>query len=482
MSLELTASKDDLQTTFFALRSRKDIAQLLEISDKQLIYHLYIAHPKKSYKRFEIPKKSGGVREILAPVSALKIIRQKLNQVLHCVYKPKPSVHGYVHGRSIVSNAKVHAKRRNLLNIDLLDFFPSINFGRVRGMFMSFPYNRNAVIATVLAQICCVDNQLPQGAPTSPIVSNMICAKMDAQLQQLAKNERCTYTRYADDISFSTTRPELPSTVATIVDESGRVEVGDQLTLTVRNNGFEINENKVRLQRPTGRQEVTGLVTNLFPNVRRQYVRQIRAMLHAWERYGLQAVEKTYREKYAPKHLGPRRRAPSFVKVIQGKIEFLEMVRGRRNPMYLRYREQLWELAPELAKMELTESITPSLPTPQVVTEGKTDWKHLKAALKRLKAMGDDIEELEVHFLEYGDDTPMGDMELLKFCASQSKVLQTQPTICIFDRDNPKILNKVLGKDTAYKEWGNNVFSFAIPVPEHRADAPEVSIESKVYL
>src|SRR3989338_2322638 len=206
MSLELKASKDDLRAEFFALESRKDVADLLEVSDKQLIYHLYIASASERYVTFQIPKKTSGVREISAPASALKIVQQKLNQVLQSVYEPKPSVHGFTLTKSIVSNAKVHAGRKYVFNIDLKDFFPSINFGRVRGLFIGFPYNRNTAVATVLAQICCFNNQLPQGAPTSPTVSNMICAKLDAQLQQLAKRYKCTYTRYADDITFSTTK------------------------------------------------------------------------------------------------------------------------------------------------------------------------------------------------------------------------------------------------------------------------------------
>lgn len=476
MSLELTASKDELREAFFALQSRQDVANLLEVSDKQLVYHLYIEFPRKKYTTFAIPKKSGGSREILAPDSALKIIQQKLNQVLQAAYEPKPSVHGFVEGRSIVSNAKVHARRRHIFNVDLKDFFPSINFGRVRGMFMAPPYNRNAIVATVLAQICCFNNHLPQGAPTSPTVSNMICARMDAQLQQLAKRHKCTYTRYADDITFSTTRRLLPSAIATISNETGRVEVGDELASIIRSNGFEINERKVRLLGRGRRQEVTGLVTNLFPNVQRRYVRQIRAILHALKTYGLDATEDTYRKKFAPQHFGPRRQPPSFAKVIEGKIEFLGMVRGRSNPMYLRYREQLWGLIPELARERPVEPVAFDLPVPLIITEGKTDWKHLKTALARLKEEGL-FQDLELDFLEFGDDSPMGDAGLLKTCESYSKLAQSKPIICVFDRDNPKVISVVSGNDKDYKDWGNNVFSFAIPIPEHRLDTSDICIE-----
>jgi len=476
MSLELTASKDELQEAFFALQTRQDVADLLEIPDKQLIYHLYIESPRKKYTSFAIPKKAGGTREILAPDSAIKIIQRKLNQVLQAVYEPKPSVHGFVEDRSIVSNAKVHARRRHILNVDLKDFFPSINFGRVRGLFIAAPYNRNAVVATVLAQICCFSNQLPQGAPTSPTVSNMICAKMDAQLQQLARRHKCTYTRYADDITFSTTRRQFPSAVVRVAEATGQVEAGDELTLIIRNNGFEINERKVRLLGRGRRQEVTGLVTNQFPNVQRRYVRQIRAILHALKIYGRDATEEVYRRKFALQHLGPRRQPPSFAKVIEGKIEFLGMVRGKSNPMYLRFRDQLWNLIPELARERPIEVVAFDLPVPLIMTEGKTDWRHLKTALANLKEEGL-FRDLEIDFLEFGDDSPMGDAELLKACESYSKVPQSKPIICVFDRDNPRVIGAVSGDDTEYKDWGNNVFSFAIPLPEHRLDTSEICVE-----
>jgi RNA-directed DNA polymerase len=349
MSLLLSASEDELRKQFFALRTRQDVASLLDIDDSRLVYHLYIVPDSRKYTSFYIPKKSGGSREITAPVTALKIIQQKLNQVLQCVYQPKPSVHSFVPGRSIVTNAEMHCGKEWVFNIDLKDFFPSINFGRVYGMFQAIPYNLNQTVATVLAQICCFDNALPQGAPTSPTVSSMICAKMDAQLQRLAKKHRCFYTRYADDITFSTSLRVFPYALAR-VDSLGQLEVGDELRQIIDENGFEINSSKVRLQRKNRRQGVTGLTTNEKLNVRRKYVRQIRAMLHAWDRFGLDAAEQEFLAHYNSKHRGPFKEPPSFPKVVKGKIEFLGMVRGKNDPIYLRFLAQLRDLAPELVQ------------------------------------------------------------------------------------------------------------------------------------
>lgn len=187
MSIQLNQSGDELRKKFLGLQARQDVADLLEVDVKRLNYHLYIASPHQRYKSFDISKRSGAKRRIDAPISALKIIQRKLNQVLQYVYQTKQAVHGFINNKSIITNARTHLRKRFVLNVDLKDFFPSINFGRVRGLFMAHPYNLNAEVATILAQICCHNNQLPQGAPTSPTISNMICAKLDDQLQPVNK-------------------------------------------------------------------------------------------------------------------------------------------------------------------------------------------------------------------------------------------------------------------------------------------------------
>ena len=329
---------------FYSLTTPRDVAELLEVVDYgKLVYHLYKVPDSEKYKVFTIPKKSGGEREITSPVTALKIIQQKLNEVLLNVYKPKPSVFSYVRKRSIVDNASKHKRQRYVFNIDLEDFFPSINFGRVRGLFIGKPYYIPPEAATVIAQICCHNNQLPQGAPTSPIVSNMICAQMDSQLQALAMRHKCYYTRYADDMTFSTSIRDFPSAIATMISLT-EVEVGGELDAIIESNGFRINKSKVRLQPRYRRQEVTGLTVNEFPNVRRNYVRQIRAMLYAWKEFGIADAEKDYFTKYDDKYRNPELELPSFRLIVKGKIEFLGMVRGEKNPIYRRFIEKYKDL------------------------------------------------------------------------------------------------------------------------------------------
>ena len=347
MSVALSPAPEQLTEQFFALRTPRDVARLLDVDYGRLVYHLYRFPDDEKYIIFRVPKRSGGTRRISAPATALKIIQQKLNQVLQSVYEPKASVHGFVRGKSVVTNASKHVRKNYVLNLDLKDFFPSINFGRVRGIFMAVPYELQADVATVLAQICCFDNQLPQGAPTSPVVSNMICARMDAQLRRLAQKWSSYYTRYADDMTFSTRMRSFPSALASI-DSNGDVRAGRELAEAIEGNGFRINPNKVRLRTRYRRQEVTGLTVNKKPNVDRRYVRRVRAMLHAWKKYGLQAAENEFLTLHDVKHRNPQKAPPAFASVVRGRIEFLGMVRGRDDVIYQRLFHEFRALAPEL--------------------------------------------------------------------------------------------------------------------------------------
>lgn len=350
MSLELTSDHEILCKSFYALETPRDVAKLLDVRYDRLVYHLHKTDSELRYQVFQLPKRAGGAREICAPVTPLKIIQRKLNQVLQSVYPGRAQVHGFVRGKSILSNALCHTNKRVVLKVDLQDFFPTINFGRTRGMFMAHPYNRNASVATVLAQICCFENRLPQGAPTSPIVSNMVCAKMDADLLNLARRVRCTYTRYADDITFSTTRRYFPAFMASFNPLDNRAEVGHELLKIVQKHQFHVNDKKVRLLQAFKRQLVTGLVVNKFPNVTRKYASQIRAMLHAWEKYGLEKAEQHFYEKYYQSHRSPTGKIPSFARVVGGKIEYLGHIRGRMDPVYVRFVTKLHSLVPQKEK------------------------------------------------------------------------------------------------------------------------------------
>ncbi len=215
-------------------------------------------------------------------------------------------------------------------------------------MFMGKPYNLPQSVATVLAHLCCFKGTLPQGAPTSPVVSNMICAQMDSQLQELARNNRSTYTRYADDITFSTTTRRFPASIASI-NSLNQLHPGDRLEQVIASNGFAINPRKVWLRRRDRRQVVTGVTVNEFPNLPRTYTNQIRAMLHAWKKFGINAAQTEWEQEYNVKNRAPWLPIPKFDRVLKGKIEYLGMIKGQDSPTYLKFLDQLGELDLKLA-------------------------------------------------------------------------------------------------------------------------------------
>lgn len=329
MNLCLFSEDEQIRQQFYTLKSKRDVAELLNIDLQSLTYQMF---SKLQYRTFHIPKSSGGTREIESPPDGLKNLQRRLNEVLQLVYLGRGPVHGFVQRRSIVSNAWEHSKSKWILNLDLNSFFQSINFGRVRGMFMAKPYHIGKDAATLLAQLCCWKGHLPQGAPTSPIVSNMVCAKLDSQLKRLASDAKCRYTRYADDITLSTKGDSFPRSLA-LRTPIGETTISHSLARIIEDNGFSINTSKVRLQRADEHQEVTGLTVNFLPNLRRIEIRNIRAMLHAWRKYGLESAQKVFDQKSKINHR-------NFAKVLRGKIEFVGMVRGKNDILYLSFLDQ----------------------------------------------------------------------------------------------------------------------------------------------
>jgi RNA-directed DNA polymerase len=207
-------------------------------------------------------------------------------------YRAHPGAHGFIPARSILTNAKAHAGQRLVFNVDLKDFFPTINFGRVRGLFMAAPFHMGAPAATVLAQICTLKNGLPQGAPTSPVLSNFIATALDRRLTRLARDNGVRYSRYADDITFSTSQNAFPVGIVAFEQNAEKRTpiVGEALAKAIAESGFQVNFGKVRLQTRHERQSVTGLVVNAAPNIERARIRRVRAMLHAWAKFGLDAA------------------------------------------------------------------------------------------------------------------------------------------------------------------------------------------------
>lgn len=180
--------------------------------------------------------------------------------------------HGFQKGKNIITNASVHRNKRYVLNLDLEDFFDSFHFGRIQGFFeknRDFKLPREVAIS--IAQIACFNGKLPQGAPSSPIITNLVCQILDMRLLKLARKYRLDYSRYADDLSFSTN-------ISTFLNDKDRFL--SDATAEIQRAGFKINEKKTRLLFRDSQQEVTGLVVNKKVSVNNAYSKRTRAMAY----------------------------------------------------------------------------------------------------------------------------------------------------------------------------------------------------------
>jgi RNA-directed DNA polymerase len=350
-----TGTSNVLRLSARPLQSADDVATYLGPPLGQLLWTLYRAPDDVRYRHFEIPKRSGGMRQIHAPIGLLRELQDRLHVDFKQLYRAHPNAHGFINGRSIATNAGDHAGKRWVLNIDLEDFFPTINFGRIRGLLMRPPFELGLAAAAVCAQIVTYRNGLPQGAPTSPVLSNFIAATLDRRLLRLAREHKLTYSRYADDITFSTDLPQFPPSIAVREQiESGgfKVAAGEALEQTIRACGFSINAKKVRIQGRGVHQSVTGLCVNARVNIERQRIRRIRAMLHAWDKFGLAKAAAEHLEKYRspgrrPKHDDPGK---AFRNIVYGNLSFVKMVRGPADPVYLKLCAKVLDLDPNPSK------------------------------------------------------------------------------------------------------------------------------------
>jgi hypothetical protein len=287
-SAEARAADNELP----AIDKPGDLAELLGLSIPELRWLSYHRDAAKSihYTRFTIPKKSGGERAIWAPMPKLK---KAQHAILRQIAEKLP-VHGAAHGffpnRSIATNAQVHVGSKTIVQMDLLNFFPTVTLPRVKGVFRKAGYREQ--IATLLALLCTeaprevVEHNgetffvalgpraLPQGAPTSPALTNTLCLRLDRRLTGLAAKLGWRYSRYADDLTFS-----LPA------NHKGSPCVGKLLGSAIRviaDEGFQVHPDKTRVSREGGRQKVTGLVVNGDgpPRVPRELKRNLRAAVH----------------------------------------------------------------------------------------------------------------------------------------------------------------------------------------------------------
>ena len=302
----------------------------LQISDSDLINFV------PNYRNFSISKKSGGQRLIQAPDKLTKSIQKDLNSIFSAIYEPRSYVTGFVKGKNIVTNAQEHVHRKFVLNVDIKDYFSNIFASRISTKLSRPPYSTNCTIKRkevieLITNLCCNKGFLPSGSPTSPIISNIVCEELDLQLEKIATLNKCKFTRYADDVSFSSDED--------IFDK----EFVKNITYALNEQGFEINEKKIRVQGQGYRQEVTGIIVNEKVNISRGFIREIRSMLYNWEVFGYLAASKIFKIHYKinkPK----QKNIPLFKNVILGKLQFLKIVRGENDSIVVKYFKKYNEL------------------------------------------------------------------------------------------------------------------------------------------
>ena len=362
----LLKDKDDLLNLLNLIKKAEikemglDVSMYHPFTEKQLNFYCNPNHTFHRYRQFKIKKKSGGTRQITAPrTQSFMMMLSAVNQLFRSMYTPSEYAMGFTEGRSVVTNASVHLGMDYILNIDLKDFFPSIHQARVWKRLQVPPFKFNQPIANLLAGLCCMKESrldengnkkdvfvLPQGAPTSPIITNMICDKLDYYLSRLAMRFNMKYTRYADDITFSSMRY--------VYSKKGKFML--ELERIIKEQGFTINEAKTRLQKRGDRQEVTGIIVSDKLNVTQKYVRDIRNILYLWDRYGYNVAYGKFFPKYKDEKGHVKKGNPDLINVIDGKLMYLKMVKGVDDPVYVRLHSKFQKLANKDTISEKTNS------------------------------------------------------------------------------------------------------------------------------
>ena len=400
-----------------AASSLNALADLLDFRPKAVSYIIYKISSASKYTTFEIPKRSGGQRTIKAPTDKLKNLQRRLADLLqdcqHEIEKARDledrTAHGFKRGRSIVTNARQHRDRRWVLNLDLEDFFPSINFGRVRGFLIkNRDFALNEKVATVIAQIACHDNTLPQGSPCSPVISNLVAHVLDMRLVKLANKFGCTYSRYADDLTFSTSKKEFPAEIAKpFGDEPPDAHLwvpGEALEDVITRSGFAINSKKTRFMYRTSRQEVTGLTVNKKIGVQWRYRHDVRAMVYRLVTTGQFELLGTVIKEGKPvleKRPGTRAELHGMLGFIDGidvfNAKLAEAPRGKKRP----YRnaapkppEEEFSSREAVYRQFLMYTTFYAPLKPVILCEGDTDNVYLRLAIRSLAADFPELAEI----------------------------------------------------------------------------------------
>lgn len=367
---------------FLSVETNEDLANYLGISLRTLAFYAY--SEKNFYKKYRIQKKDGkSYRVISVPNGGLKKIQRKIADGLTSIYSkitPK-SVHGFIKGKSIVTNAAMHVDKRFIIKVDIKDFFPSIASGRVHNFFQKKPFKFSKEVCNTLTNLLCEDHQLPQGSPASPILSNMICLKIDKSLIKYCKDKGIYYTRYADDLTFSAnSQKALLRVIKPGFEEN--IELVDNIRNIIESNHFKINNLKSGLYKRGGRQVVTGVVVNKKCNFRRSDYDYLRNMFSYWKKTG-SSKDAALRYIKWPKGFKYRKRffdedgefcESIFINHIKGLLSFYSMVVKRNKDQSIPI-QRLWTLFHDISGVDVPDMLPEcSLLRLEVIYRSRKVW------------------------------------------------------------------------------------------------------------
>lgn len=383
------------KSPFYQISTRRELASVLNMQLKSLSYVLYKLNPQNLYTSFSIPKKSGGVRNIVAPQKPLANIQNKIANVLMLQPENKASgskaSHGFIKNKSILTNAKVHRNKKYVLNTDIQDFFPSFSFGRVLGFFeKNNAFMMDHKIAVALTNLCCYKQKLPQGAPSSPPITNLIFHIVDFKIIKLARKYKLTYTRYVDDLTFSTNNHSFLKTYHDFLIE---------LNALITHEGFNLNNNKTHLEFKNSRQEVTGIIVNKKLNVHKEFYRKTRAMADNLYKNNKFVVDNAE---------GRIQQLDGRFNYINQLVRYNKKVKKRGAP----YKTKYTHSSESFSKLDRFLSFTGKEQQYRkflfykyfvygdssiILTEGKTDVSYIKLALKKYAANYPQLISLQGH-------------------------------------------------------------------------------------
>jgi RNA-directed DNA polymerase len=379
---------NEIKHKFFSKSFETDVEQTEDLKPITINrIKFYLSNLKKDwdetklYHISEIPKKTGGNRVIHAPVSDLKVVLKYIDILLRSVYIPHPNAFAFIEHKNIVDNAKMHTNKRFVYNIDIKDFFYSFDYNRVKTALYKEPFNLNtskekeeiAYWISILTTYKINGKQvLPQGSPASPVLTNIICRRLDEKLYRLAQEFSVNYSRYADDITFSS---DLQIFHGKFIRKLNRI---------IESEGLVTNKSKIRLQNQGERQVVTGITVNKGTNVSREYIKELRMYLYYIEQYGIQKAV-GYFLKDKKRQLSDTRSylnildESNFQKTLKGKLNFLAMVRGKDDPVYSKLSNRYNLLFPN-QRTSVIESIVIycQLGSINLARQQYTNWKKHK--------------------------------------------------------------------------------------------------------